>query len=156
MKKTILALSLLFSSNLFAEESMPILWNNLAPGPAELPVATNINKELEGKNVIIPGFVVPLDGKKGVTRHFLLTPQQGACFHKPPSPENQLIHVEFDTAIAIPDPQQPIYISGTLSVKSKQTGFAKTGYYIKGIEAVAYPVQNLASKTPSDEEQHQH
>ncbi len=140
MKKIILALSLLFCSNLFAEEPISILWNNLAPGPVDLPVDTNVNLALDGKKVIIPGFIVPLDGQNsGYTKNFLLTPQQGACFHKPPSPANQLIHVAFDVPIAIPDLEQPMYIAGTLSIKSAQAGFAKTGYHLKGIEAIEYP-----------------
>ncbi|WP_299798296.1 DUF3299 domain-containing protein [uncultured Shewanella sp.] len=154
MKKLILALSLLFSPALIAEEAISILWNNLAPGPADLPVTENVNLELDGKKVIIPGFVVPLDGKNsGYTKNFLLTPQQGACFHKPPSPPNQLIHVSFDVPIAIPDLQQPMYIAGTLNVKSAQAGFAKTGYHIKGVEAIAYPVKINTADTADD---HQH
>ncbi|ABV38785.1 conserved hypothetical protein [Shewanella sediminis HAW-EB3] len=154
MKKLILAFSLLYSPALLAEEAISILWNNLAPGPVDLPVTENVNLELDGKKVIIPGFVVPLDGQNsGYTKNFLLTPQQGACFHKPPSPANQLIHVSFDVPIAIPDLQQPMYIAGTLNVKSAQTGFAKTGYHIKGVEAIAYPVQ---INTPDTGQNHQH
>ncbi|GIU20014.1 MULTISPECIES: DUF3299 domain-containing protein [unclassified Shewanella] len=146
MKKLILVLSLLFSPNLLAEEAISILWNNLAPGPKDLPAETNVNLELDGKKVIIPGFIVPLDGQNsGYTKNFLLTPQQGACFHKPPSAPNQLIHVAFDVPIAIPDLEQPMYIAGTISIKSAQAGFAKTGYHLKGIEAIAYPVQVSSS-----------
>lgn len=148
MKKLILALSLLFSPNLLAEEAISILWNNLAPGPAGLSVETNVNLELDGRKVIIPGFMVPLDGQKsGYTKHFLLTPQQGASVHTRPAPPNQLIHVAFDVPIKIPDLQQPMYIAGILSVKSEQAGFAKTGYQMKGIEAIAYPVQVSTSNT---------
>jgi hypothetical protein len=154
MKKIILAFSIIFSPALLAEEAISILWHNLAPGPADLPVTTNVNLELDGKKVIIPGFVVPLGGKNsGYVKHFLLTPQQGACFHKPQSPANQLIHVSFDVPIAIPDLQQPLYIVGTLNVKSAQAGFAKTGYHLKGIEAIPYPTQISTSDTQQD---HQH
>jgi hypothetical protein len=154
MKKIILAFSIIFSPALLAEEAISILWHNLAPGPADLPVATNVNLALDGKKVIIPGFVVPLGGKNsGYVKHFLLTPQQGACFHKPQSPANQLIHVSFDVPIAIPDLQQPMYIVGTLNVKSAQAGFAKTGYHLKGIEAIPYPTQISTSDTQQD---HQH
>ena len=142
MKKLILALSLLISPPLFAEEAMSILWSNLAPGSADLPAVTNVNLELDGKTVIIPGFIVPLDGQgKQQTKNFLLTPQQGACFHKPPSPPNQLIHVTFDEPIDVPGTEQPVYIAGKLTIKSAQAGFAKTGYHLQGLEAVAYPVQ---------------
>ena len=148
MNKLILALSLLISPPLFAQEAMSILWSNLAPGSADLPPASNINLALDGKVVIIPGFIVPLDGQgKAQTKNFLLTPQQGACFHKPPSPPNQLIHVTFDQAVAVPGPEQPIYIAGKLTIKSAQAGFAKTGYHLQGIEAIAYPVQVSSTDT---------
>ncbi|MBL4914978.1 DUF3299 domain-containing protein [Shewanella schlegeliana] len=152
MKKIILVLSLLISSPLFAEEAMSILWSNLAPGSVDLPAATNVNLELDGKTVIIPGFIVPLDGQgKAQTKNFLLTPQQGACFHKPPSPPNQLIHVVFNEPIAVPTAEQPVYIAGKLSIKSAQSGFAKTGYFMHGIEAIAYPAQVVSAQP-----EHQH
>lgn len=154
MKNLILAFSLLFSSSLLAEEAVSIMWHNLAPGAANLPVETNVNLALDGKKVIIPGFVVPLNGKNsGYVKNFLLTPQQGACFHKPPSPSNQLIHVAFDVPVAIPDLQQPMYIAGTLTVKNAQAGFAKTGYHLEGIEVIPYPVK---INTIVDEQEHQH
>ncbi|MEZ9196640.1 DUF3299 domain-containing protein [Shewanella sp. 10N.286.54.B9] len=142
MKNLILAFSLLFSSSVIAEEPVSILWHNLAPGAADMPVETNVNLALDGKKVVIPGFIVPLDGKNsGYVKNFLLTPQQGACFHKPPSPPNQLIHVSFDVPIAIPDLEQPMYVTGILNVKSAQAGFAKTGYHLSGIETIPYPVK---------------
>lgn len=141
-KATLFLLSILFSANSQAEEAVSILWGQLAPGSADLPAETNVNLALDGKTVIIPGFIVPLDGQgKAQTKNFLLTPQQGACFHKPPSPANQLIHVTFAEAIDVPDTEQPIYIAGRLSIKSAQAGFAKTGYHLQGIEAIEYPVQ---------------
>ena len=146
--------SLLLSPALAAEEAQPILWHNLAPGAADLPAKTNVNLALDGKKVIIPGFVVPLDGKNsGYVKNFLLTPQQGACFHKPPSASNQLIHVSFDVPIAISDLEQPIYVAGTLSVKYAQAGFAKTGYHLHGIEAIPYPV---VIETADASQSHQH
>lgn len=154
MKIFILAFSLIFSPVILAEEAISLLWSQLAPGSPDLPAATNINADLHGKQVIIPGFVVPLDGQKsGYTKNFLLTPQQGACFHKPPSPSNQLIHVAFDVPIAIPDLQQPMYIAGTLTVKNAQAGFAKTGYHMKGIEALPYPV-HIDTIATEHEQQH--
>ncbi|MEZ9593566.1 DUF3299 domain-containing protein [Shewanella sp. 10N.261.52.F9] len=150
-RTVIILLSMLFCGNALAEEAVSILWSQLAPGGPELPVESNVNLALDGKNVIIPGFIVPLDGQgKSHSKNFLLTPQQGACFHKPPSPQNQLIHVVFDNPIAVPVAEQPIYIAGKLSIKNAQSGFAKTGYYLQGVEAIAYPVQVASSA------EHQH
>ncbi|MCL1046525.1 DUF3299 domain-containing protein [Shewanella electrodiphila] len=155
MKKSlILFIAVLFSSQLAADEAMSILWQQLAPGPSDLPVATNVNQDLDGKTIIIPGFIVPLDGLDvSRSKNFLLTPQQGACFHKPPAPANQLIHVVFDEPIAIPDAHHPMYIAGTLSIKSAQSGFAKTGYALKGIEAIEYPI-SVAKTSAAHSHQH--
>ncbi|WP_051484595.1 DUF3299 domain-containing protein [Shewanella waksmanii] len=155
MKKSlILLLTWLLSTPLYATEALAILWQNLAPGASHLPAETNVNHELDGKTVIIPGFVVPLDGLDvSQSKNFLLTPQQGACFHKPPAPANQLIHVVFDEPIAIPNPEQPIYIAGTLTIKPAQSGFAKTGYALKGIEAINYPTTAAHTNEPHA---HQH
>ncbi|WP_244899761.1 DUF3299 domain-containing protein [Shewanella japonica] len=143
MKKlTLVLIVLLVAPQVFAEEAVSILWGHLAPNSADTAVEINVNQELDGKNVIIPGFIVPLDGQgKSHTKNFLLTPQQGACFHKPPSPPNQLIHVVFNEPIAIPEMEQPIYIAGKLTIKSAQSGFAKTGYLLEGVEAIDYPKQ---------------
>ncbi|MCG9720912.1 DUF3299 domain-containing protein [Shewanella sp. Isolate7] len=141
MKKYILIFSLLFSSNVFADAPQAILWNSLAPGPAKLPAEVNINQALNGKQVVIPGFVIPLDTLEGQTRDFLLSPRQGACIHRPPPGPNQLIHVTFEQPIALPEIEQPIYISGTLAVRSEKNAFAQTGYFIQGDEAIPYPVK---------------
>ncbi|MXR70513.1 DUF3299 domain-containing protein [Shewanella sp. JBTF-M18] len=147
MKKYILIFSLLFSSNLFAKEPQAILWNSLAPGPAKLPAEVNINQALDGERVVIPGFVIPLDALEGQTRDFLLSPRLGACIHRPPPGPNQLIHVTFEQPIALPEIEQPVYISGRLAVRSEKNAFAQTGYFIQGDEAIPYPVKIAPSAT---------
>lgn len=141
MKNYLIILSLIFSSVAFAEEPMSILWSKLAPGPSELPAEINTNQDLDGEKVVIPGFVIPLDAQDGLTSNFLLSPKQGACIHRPPPAPNQLIHVVFDEPIALPEIEQPIYISGTISLKSEKNAFAQTGYFIQGDEAIEYPIK---------------
>ncbi|QYJ90295.1 DUF3299 domain-containing protein [Shewanella halotolerans] len=141
MNKYILIFGLLLSGNIFADEPQAILWNSLAPGPAKLPAEININQALDGKRVVIPGFVIPLDALDGQTRDFLLSPRQGACIHRPPPGPNQLIHVTFERPVALPEIEQPVYISGRLSVRSEKNAFAQTGYFIQGDEAIPYPVK---------------
>lgn len=141
MNKYLIIFIMIFSGATYAEEPTSILWSKLAPGPSELPAEININQELDGKKVVIPGFVIPLDAKDGLTSDFLLSPRQGACIHRPPPAPNQLIHVVFDKPIKLPEIEQPIYISGTLNLKTEKNAFAQTGYFIQGDEAIEYPVK---------------
>jgi hypothetical protein len=49
--------------------------------------------ELDGANIRLPGYVVPLEQSRGEVKEFLLVPYFGACIHSPPPPANQIIHV---------------------------------------------------------------
>ena len=64
--------------------------------------AEAVNTELDGQNVRIPGYLLPLDfdGKK--VTEFLLVPYVGACIHVPPPPPNQIVHVRPDEAVDDP------------------------------------------------------
>ena len=65
-------------------------------GPAAVQQSANapVNTELDGKQVKIPGFIVPLDvAKDGTVSEFFLVPYFGACIHVPPPPPNQIVYV---------------------------------------------------------------
>jgi hypothetical protein len=51
------------------------------------------NAAMNGVEVKIPGFIVPLEEAKGEVTEFLLVPYFGACIHTPPPPANQILHV---------------------------------------------------------------
>jgi hypothetical protein len=51
---------------------------------------------LDGKNVRIPGFMVPLEDNSQAVTEFLLVPSPQACIHVPPPPPNQMVLVEMD------------------------------------------------------------
>ena len=48
---------------------------------------------MNGRNVRLPGYVVPLEATAGALKEFLLVPYFGACIHTPPPPANQIVHV---------------------------------------------------------------
>ena len=50
--------------------------------------------ELNGCEVRLPGYLVPLEGQAGEWKEFLLVPYFGACIHSPPPPANQIVHVK--------------------------------------------------------------
>ncbi|MDR2624733.1 MAG: DUF3299 domain-containing protein, partial [Zoogloeaceae bacterium] len=58
-----------------------------------------VNPAMQGQDIRIPGFVVPLDAEGSALREFLLVPYFGGCIHVPPPPANQIIHVIAQTPL---------------------------------------------------------
>ncbi len=52
------------------------------------------NPELDGKQVNIPGYMLPLEFDGFDVSEFLLVPYVGACIHTPPPTANQIVHVK--------------------------------------------------------------
>lgn len=76
--------------------------------------AEGINEALVGKNVRLPGFVLPLAFQDGKAIEFLIVPTTGACIHTPPPPPNQMVHVRFAEGIVVERLYAPVWISGKL------------------------------------------
>jgi hypothetical protein len=64
-----------------AMEKLREAWNN--------PPA---NATLNGAEIRLADFVVPLEHEGSALREFLLVPCFGACIHVPPPPANQVVH----------------------------------------------------------------
>ena len=106
------------------------------------------NKELDGVNIKIPGFVAPLDEKDGMVSEFLLVPYFGSCIHSPPPPVNQtvLVTTQKGKSIPIEDIYEPVWVTGKVTVESKETELAKAGYVIQNAELEIYkPEEELPS-----------
>jgi len=95
---------------------------------AEAPVVA----ELDGRQVRLPGFVVPLDLDASAITEFLLVPYFGACIHVPPPPANQIVLVRtrpsgpyegglFDT----------VWVAGRMHVARFSDELAEAGYRIE-------------------------
>jgi hypothetical protein len=94
-------------------------------------VSTTIRPEYNGKNVRIPGFIVPLefDDQQTVTTFFLV-PFFGACIHVPPPPPNQVIYAEFEPGTELEALYYPFWISGKLSTTLVENDMATAAYSI--------------------------
>ncbi len=94
--------------------------------------------ELNGKQVKIPGFVVPLDydGQTELSE-FLLVPYFGACIHSPPPPANQVVLAKSESTVIVEDIYEPVWVIGTLETETVKSELAESGYtlQIKAIEA---------------------
>ena len=89
-----------------------------------------IEPSLNGSNIRIEGFVVPLDMTSEAIGEFLLVPFFGACIHTPPPPANQIIHI-------LPkEPQkglramETVVIEGKMETVTATTSMGSAGYRI--------------------------
>ncbi|EPZ8230927.1 DUF3299 domain-containing protein [Vibrio alginolyticus] len=99
-----------------------------------------IRKDIAGKQVRIPGFVIPLEGDADSISEFLLVPFYGACIHVPPPPPNQIIHVKFEEGAPTKDLWDIVYITGTLQAETLVTEElnVESGYTMIGASLETY------------------
>ncbi len=97
-----------------------------------------LRQDLDGENIEISGFVVPLEGSENYVTEFLLVPYFGACLHVPPPPQNQIIHVTFEQGISVQKLWDVVTVEGELQTNSIKHELAQVGYQMTGIELEPY------------------
>lgn len=95
------------------------------------------NPDLQGQNVRLPGFVVPLEEDKNGVSEFLLVPYFGACIHTPPPPANQILHVRPRTPAKF-RAMDTVWISGKLQSKRTDSMMGTSGYSMTADSVTAY------------------
>jgi hypothetical protein len=73
------------------------------------------NPLLNGQNVRLPGYLLPLEFSGRQVSEFLLVPWVGACIHTPPPPPNQIVHVKPEKPIEMSGMFAPIWVTGLLT-----------------------------------------
>ena len=96
------------------------------------------NVALDGQNVRIPGFLVPLDETKDGLIQFLLVPYFGACIHTPPPPSNQIIEVRPKQPVKGFRPMDTVWISGTLRTLRSETYMGTSSYRMDALRVEPY------------------
>jgi len=92
---------------------------------ADAPVV----QALHGQKVILEGWLVPLEIERAERYHeFLLVPYFGACYHVPPPPANQIVHLFLEDGVAHYDLFEPQRVTGKLRVESQVTDLAAAAY----------------------------
>lgn len=144
-------------SQAVAKEPQLLMWDQMVPkeevqmpslppgAPDEFPGADNDEplmnwvygtqpvKELDGKYVKLPGFIVPLDSDEGgMLDEFLLVPYFGACIHVPPPPPNQIVYVKMNEPVELLQIWDPFWIIGTMETKPYMGPVAETVYQMAG------------------------
>lgn len=96
---------------------------------ARQPLDYRVNRELEGQEIRIPGFVVPLElDEAGRVTEFFLVPYFGACIHVPPPPPNQIVYVRMPQGIELKSMYSAYWISGRMVVKLRTTRHGAAAY----------------------------
>lgn len=99
------------------------------------------NSELEaldGKEVKIPGFMVPLEDNMRKVSQFLLVPSPQACIHVPPPPPNQMVLVDMEKGQETEVAFGPIWIMGRLSMKPKRHMYGESSFTMTGLHVEPY------------------
>ncbi|EKO3876976.1 DUF3299 domain-containing protein [Vibrio metschnikovii] len=117
--------------NQFNAMGMPMIDHNLDL-PAQQIKVGSVRSELNGSQVKIPGFVIPLEGDENSITEFLLVPYFGACIHVPPPPPNQIIYVKYPQGAPIQQLWDVVYVIGTLKTEVVSAELAETAYLIEG------------------------
>lgn len=112
--------------------------------------ASPIKKDLDGKRVRLPGYVVPLETDGKQSSEFLLVPYFGACVHVPPPPANQTVHV------TTKDPQgarisklfEIVWVEGVIKTEKFSSELADAGYVITAIKVEPY--EDVPEAVPVD------
>jgi len=73
-----------------------------------------VNQDLNGQQVRLAGYVLPLemDGQK--INEFLLVPYVGACIHEPVPPANQIVRVKFERGFEVDGAFAPVWVQGKM------------------------------------------
>jgi hypothetical protein len=80
-------------------------------------------EELDGANIRMPGYVLPLEFDGNKVTEFFLVPYVGACMHAPVPPPNQMVHVSFTPGLETGGLYDPVWISGIMSTEAKTSAF---------------------------------
>ena len=81
---------------------------------------TAVNSNLNGKQIRLAGYLLPLDLSARTIREFLLVPFVGACIHVPPPPPNQIVHAVSEKPIPYRADElfKPIWATGVIITRS--------------------------------------
>jgi len=92
-------------------------------------ISTRVISELDGNNIRLAGYLVPLDfdDKQHATTFFAVL-WFSACLHLPPPPPNQIILVHSDQGVPINDLDTPYWLSGELHIGVEENDIATFAY----------------------------
>ncbi|MEZ5468594.1 MAG: DUF3299 domain-containing protein [Lysobacterales bacterium] len=96
---------------------------------AEQTGSFEVIKELDGIEVRIAGYIVPVEvDSDNQMSEFFIVPYFGACIHVPPPPPNQIILARLAKPIPVTEIYDAYWIEGTLNVETIKNDIAASAY----------------------------
>jgi uncharacterized protein len=96
-------------------------------------------RQLNGRQVRVPGFMVPLEDWEEQVTEFILVPFFGACIHVPPPPPNQMVHVLMQRNRRVQvNLWDPVWVIGTLKIENVESPYGVIGYQISAERLTPY------------------
>ena len=89
-------------------------------------------QDLDGHEVKIPGFMVPLEDSQRAVTEFLLVPSPQACIHVPAPPPNQMIYVKMSASSRSEVAYGPIWVYGKLKMVTQKSMYGDSSFQIEG------------------------
>lgn len=93
---------------------------------------------LNGQQVKVPGFMVPLEDNMKSVKEFLLVPSPQACIHVPPPPPNQMIYVKMKEGGFNQMAYGPIWVYGKLKLTTMKSVYGESSFEIEGDQYEPY------------------
>jgi len=107
------------------------------------------NAELNGQNIRLPGYLLPLEFKDKQVTEFLLVPWVGACIHTPPPPPNQIVHVKMDQGYDIGETLfTPVWVNGVVRTEKNNPELS----FVDGTQSIDVSYVMQAEKVEPYEE----
>ncbi|MGF1526118.1 MAG: DUF3299 domain-containing protein [Candidatus Competibacterales bacterium] len=102
---------------------------------------------INGENIKLPGFVVPLALVEGKLKEFLLVPSYGYCIHVPPPPPNQMVHVTREEPVGLEVVRfvghfsAPVWVTGRLQIAEANSMYGVASFSFTGNAVDPYPLE---------------
>ena len=108
-------------------------------GPVTQIGTFNVEEDLVGRTVRLPGYILPLDLQPGgEIREFLLVPYFGACVHTPPPPPNQIVYVTASEPIQVERLWAAVWVTGELSSDRHMNEVGDAAYTMELVDLEPY------------------
>ena len=79
-----------------------------------------------------------LEGEDQLITEFFIVPFFGACLHLPPPPPNQIIHVNFESGVELPNLQAAFWFEGELKLKNVSNDMGASAYAMQINQIIPY------------------
>jgi len=119
-------------------DSINIDWSILRELNLDSGLPTSRLSELQGRQIRIPGFVVPLEDSIRRVSEFLFVPTFQACIHVPPPPPNQMLYVKMKEPFEMDWNFRAFWLEGILHIQQKEIAYGPVSFEVTGIKVTPY------------------